>query len=180
MHFWKAGGFFVSALQARTTITKTLGIITTRNNNTQQQQTLSINVPHGRKNQRANESLLPRPHHNTLTTMMLPQQHRSDASKECQMQLAIQAIKQDATLSQRRAAAVYRVSQATLSKRRAGQPSRADSLANSRNLDNNEEQVIVEHILELVARGFPPRLTAMADMADSLRAERNLGHVGVN
>ena len=40
--------------------------------------------------------------------------------------------------------------------------------------------MIVEHILELVARGFPPRLAAVADMANSLRAERNLGHVGIN
>jgi hypothetical protein len=40
--------------------------------------------------------------------------------------------------------------------------------------------VIVEHIVELVTRGFPPRLAAVADMANSLRAERNLGHVGVN
>ena len=40
--------------------------------------------------------------------------------------------------------------------------------------------MIVQHILELVARGFPPRLAAVADMANSLRAERNLGHVGIN
>jgi hypothetical protein len=40
--------------------------------------------------------------------------------------------------------------------------------------------VIVKHILELVARGFPPRLTAVADMANSLRAERNMGHIGSN
>jgi hypothetical protein len=38
----------------------------------------------------------------------------------------------------------------------------------------------VEHILELVARGFPPRLAAVADMANSLRAERNMDQVGVN
>ena len=53
-------------------------------------------------------------------------------------------------------------------------------MANSRNLTNTEKQVIVEHILELVARGFPLRLAAVADMANSLRAERNLGHVGLN
>jgi hypothetical protein len=53
-------------------------------------------------------------------------------------------------------------------------------MANSRKLDDNEEQVIVEHILELVTRGFPPRLAAVADMANSLRAERNMGQVGVN
>jgi hypothetical protein len=40
--------------------------------------------------------------------------------------------------------------------------------------------VIVEYILYLVKRGFPPRLLAVADMANSLRAERGLGHVGLN
>ena len=50
----------------------------------------------------------------------------------------------------------------------------------SRGLNNNEEQVIVKHILHLVKRGFPPRLSAVADMANSLRAERGLGHVGLN
>lgn len=49
-----------------------------------------------------------------------------------------------------------------------------------RNLDQNEEKVIVEHILDLDARGFPPRLAAVADMANSLRAERNLAPVGIN
>jgi uncharacterized protein YoaH (UPF0181 family) len=53
-------------------------------------------------------------------------------------------------------------------------------MANSRNLSNTEEQVIVEHILELVAQGFPPRLAAVADIANSLRAKRNLGYVGLN
>jgi hypothetical protein len=40
--------------------------------------------------------------------------------------------------------------------------------------------VVVKHILQLVARGFPPRLAAVADMANSLRAERKLGQVGTN
>ena len=53
-------------------------------------------------------------------------------------------------------------------------------MANLQNLTNTEEQVIVKHILKLVARGFPPRLTAVADIANSLRAERNLGHVSLN
>jgi uncharacterized protein YoaH (UPF0181 family) len=53
-------------------------------------------------------------------------------------------------------------------------------MANSRNLTATKEQVIVEHILELVARGFPPRLAAVANMANSLRAKRNLGHVSLN
>lgn len=40
--------------------------------------------------------------------------------------------------------------------------------------------MIVDHILELDARGFGPRLADVAAMANSLRAERNLGPVGTN
>ena len=47
-------------------------------------------------------------------------------------------------------------------------------------LDKTEEEVIIQHILDLVERGFPPRLTDVAIMANSLRAGRNLGHVGLN
>jgi hypothetical protein len=48
------------------------------------------------------------------------------------------------------------------------------------NLTEIEEDVVITHILELVARGFPPRLADVADMANSLRAERNMGQVGSN
>jgi hypothetical protein len=51
-------------------------------------------------------------------------------------------------------------------------------IANSRNLDNYKEQVLLKHILDLDARGFGLRLAAVADMANSLRAERGLGHAG--
>jgi uncharacterized protein YoaH (UPF0181 family) len=108
------------------------------------------------------------------------QQGQKDALKDSQINLAVEALKQDLKLSVRRAADIYTVPRTTLRDRRAGRPSRADTMANSRNLTATEEQVIVEHILELVARGFPLRLAAVADMANSLRAERNLGHVGLN
>ena len=129
---------------------------------------------------RVSRSLLPRPHQNTYPTPMPLQQQKSDASNERQILLALQALQQDATLSQRRAAAIYRVPQKTLSDRRAGRPSRADSMPKSRSLTTTEEQVIVGYILELDARGFSPRLAAIADMANSLRAERGIGHVGLN
>ncbi|KAJ8112323.1 hypothetical protein OPT61_g5283 [Boeremia exigua] len=111
---------------------------------------------------------------------MPQQQHNINALKEAQLQLALQALKQDANLSQRRAAAIYSVPQKTLSDRRAGRPSRGDTMPNSRRLDNNEERVIVDHILELDARGFGPQLADVAAMANSLRAKRNLGPVGTN
>jgi hypothetical protein len=111
---------------------------------------------------------------------MPQQQHHLEPSTECQIQLALQALKQDATLSVRRAAAIYNVSRNTLSRRRAGQPSRADSSPNSSKLTKFEEDVIVKHIIKLVTRGFPPRLADVAIMANSLRAERNLDQVGQN
>jgi hypothetical protein len=40
--------------------------------------------------------------------------------------------------------------------------------------------VIVEYILELVTRGFPPKLAAVADIANSLRAERRIGYISFN
>ncbi|KAH9859203.1 hypothetical protein J1614_012280 [Plenodomus biglobosus] len=101
-------------------------------------------------------------------------------SQDARIQLALQALKQDATLSLRRAATLYNVSRATLCDRRAGRASRGDSIPKSRKLDKIEEEVILRHILDLVERGFPPRLAAVADMANSLRDERNLDHVGAN
>ena len=86
---------------------------------------------------------------------MPPQQQQFDASNERQIQLALQALEQDATLSQRRAAAIYGVSQSTISKRRARQPLRVNTMPNSRNLTNTEEWVIVKHIVNLVKQGFP-------------------------
>jgi uncharacterized protein YoaH (UPF0181 family) len=72
------------------------------------------------------------------------------------------------------------VPQTTLRDRRARRPSRADTIANSRNLTATKEQVIVKHILKLVAQGFPLRLAAVANIANSLRAERGLGYISLN
>jgi hypothetical protein len=45
-------------------------------------------------------------------------------------------------------------------------------------LRKTEEDVIVQHILDLDLRGFPPRLATVKDMADSLLAERYEDPVG--
>jgi hypothetical protein len=100
--------------------------------------------------------------------------------KEAQIQLALQAIKQDVTLTLRRAATIYNVSYRTLGNRRAGMPSRRDCTPNSRKLLPTEETVIVQHVFDLDLRGFPPRLAAVKDMADSLLAERHCDPVGQN
>jgi hypothetical protein len=43
-----------------------------------------------------------------------------------------------------------------------------------------EEDVIVQHILDLESRGFPPSLADVKAMADSLLAERNQDPIGKN
>ena len=47
-------------------------------------------------------------------------------------------------------------------------------------LTETEESVIIQHILDLDARGFPPQLAAVKDMADSLLSVRHQDPVGVN
>ena len=99
---------------------------------------------------------------------------------EGDLQLALQAIEQDQNLSERRAADIYNVPRKTLSDRRAGKVSRRDCTPNSMKLLKTEEEVIIQHILDLDSRGFPPRLAAVKDMADSLLAARHQDPVGIN
>ena len=55
-----------------------------------------------------------------------------------------------------------------------------DRAPNSRRLLDTEEEVLVKHVLDLDARGFPARLAAVEDMANSLRDARHLQPVGIN
>jgi hypothetical protein len=59
-------------------------------------------------------------------------------------------------------------------------PSRRDTTPNSRRLTLTEEDVVVQHILNLDARGFPPRLAAVKDIAHLLLAERYCDLVSKN
>ena len=111
---------------------------------------------------------------------MPPRNNVQNSSKESRLQLAIQAIQRDATLSQRRAAAIYSVSQSTLSDRLAGKLSRQDCTPNSMKLLTTEEETVVDYILDCDARGYPLRLPAVKDLADSLLAARHRDPVGPN
>jgi hypothetical protein len=48
------------------------------------------------------------------------------------------------------------------------------------NLTKLKEDVVAEHIINLVERRFPSRLVEVANIANSLRAERNIGYVSLN
>ena len=94
------------------------------------------------------------------------------------MILALEALEKDENLSLRAAAKIYDVSRTTLAQRRVGRLPRRDLLANSRRLTDSEEKAIVQYILELVARSFPPRLRGVEDMANQLLHVRDAPPVG--
>jgi hypothetical protein len=97
---------------------------------------------------------------------------------EARVNLAIEAIKNDENLSIRTAAKIYNVSHTTLIQRRSGRPSRRDIPANSRKLTDLEERAIVQYVIELSTRSFPPRLCNVEDMANQLLRARDAPRVG--
>lgn len=104
----------------------------------------------------------------------------SQKKNEREILLALKAIQNDPSLSIRAAARLYSVDFSTLARRKRGQASRRDSTPNSRKLTDLEESVIVQHILDLDSRSFPPRLSSVEDMANRLLRDRGASRVGKN
>ena len=90
-----------------------------------------------------------------------------------QLILAIQAMQKDPTLRARGAARIYSTDHRKLGRRIHGMRPRRDIPANSRKLTDLEESVLVQYILDLAAKGFPPRLSVVGDMANRLLASRD-------
>jgi len=99
-------------------------------------------------------------------------------SNEAKIILALQALEKDEKLSVRATAKIYRVARKTLGHRRAGKPTRRDIPANSRNLTDLEEQTIVQYVVELYTRAFPPRLGGIEDIANQLLHVRDAPPIG--
>ena len=79
----------------------------------------------------------------------------------------------------RRAAIVYKVSEATLRRRRAGTRSTRDTHPKSSNLTKAEEQTLMKYIRKLNQQGSSPTLRWVKDMANQLRAARDADPVGL-
>ena len=94
--------------------------------------------------------------------------------------LAIQAMKSNASLSLRRAAAVYNVPETTLRSQRAKPSSDYNTHHNASKLQRHEEEAIIQSIRKLNARGFAPTLSYVREMANQLLAVRGGGQVGEN
>ena len=102
----------------------------------------------------------------------------SSASKEARVILALQALQNDTKLSLRAAAKLYNVPVSTLGHRRTGRAVRRDLPANSRRLTDSEEKAIVQYVIELSERAFPPRLAGVEDMANQLLRVRDAPPLG--
>ena len=102
----------------------------------------------------------------------------SISSDEARLVMAIEAIQGPTQLSIRSASRIYNVKRSTLQDRLSGRCARRDTQANSKILTQLEEQSIVEYILDLTTRSFPPRLSSVEDMANQLLAGRSDKRVG--
>lgn len=99
-------------------------------------------------------------------------------SKDSRIYLALRALKQIPSLSLRKAAAAYNVPRSTLTTRQQGTRSRRDSRPKSAKLTTLEEETVVEYVLDLDARLYPPRMSEVKDMADRLLKDRGEESVG--
>ena len=100
------------------------------------------------------------------------------SSKEARVILAVEAIRNNPKLSIAAAAKIYDVASRTIRRRLADIPARRDTTPNSKKLTESEEEAIVQYVLELDARSFPPRLRGVEDMANHLLRVRDAPPVG--
>jgi hypothetical protein len=111
----------------------------------------------------------------------MPQPTQAQTSdQEGRIILAIKALKEGNIESIRAAEMSYDVPFESLRMRLNGITSRRDSTPNSRKLTPYEESALVQYILDLDSRGFPPRPQAVQEMADLLLSERGESPVGIN
>jgi hypothetical protein len=111
---------------------------------------------------------------------MAPPYQLEPSNEEGRIILANQAIKLCHFQSVRAVTTAYDIPRSTYRDRARGIPSRRDCTPNSRKLTPIEELAIVQYILDLDSRGFPPRPQGVREMADLLLAKRNAPPVGKN
>jgi hypothetical protein len=102
----------------------------------------------------------------------------SGPNEEARVILAIKAIQSSSKLSRRAAAKLYNVCESTLRNRMNGRPTVMEYRPVARVLTEIEEDVIVQYILDLDSRGFPPLIEDVREMADHILASRGTQRVG--
>ena len=100
------------------------------------------------------------------------------SSKEARIILAIQAIHKSKNLSITKAAKLYTIPRSTLRDRINGRSSQMETRANRHKITELEEEVIVQYILDMDSRGFPPKLKNVEDIANHILESRGAKRVG--
>ena len=99
-------------------------------------------------------------------------------TQEARVILAIEAIRTAKRMSIRRAAKTYDVPESSLRHRMKGRVAKAEIRNGRHQLTPTEEETLVQYVLDLDSRGFPPRICGVEDMANLLRKTRNAKRVG--
>ncbi len=94
----------------------------------------------------------------------------ASTSNECQLQLTFQTFEKDLQLNIRKAMRFYNVLRTILSIRINDVFVRTSIIVNSRKLTVLKEEVVVQEVLDLDLRGFPPRIYDIEDIVNRLLA----------
>lgn len=103
----------------------------------------------------------------------------SAPTQEARIILAIKAINSSKKTSIRAAAKAYGVPRGTLVDRMKGCASKSEKRNARHKLDPSEEETLIQYVLDLDARGFPPRIAGVKDMADLLLKTRRVKPTGI-
>ncbi len=103
----------------------------------------------------------------------------ASTSNENQLQLVFQTFERDLQLSINEAARFYNIPRTTLSARIKGRSIYIDAMANSRKLTALKEEVVVQKVLNLDSRRFPPQIYDIENMANRLLATYNAMYIGL-
>ena len=96
----------------------------------------------------------------------------SKAQQEGRLLLARQAFQNNQFSSIRQAALAYNVPPKSLENRLNGRVARVNTRANNHKLTPTEEQVLIQWIISMDNRGYPPRVCAVQNAARLLLQQR--------
>ena len=106
----------------------------------------------------------------------MPAQTRLEkVRKEGRKVLALQALQKGQFSSGRHAARLYDVPNSSLNDRQRGRVARVELRANNHKLTETEELALVQWILSMDERGYPPRICAVREAAELLLKQRAIG-----
>jgi hypothetical protein len=103
---------------------------------------------------------------------MTQQQHPLSPCREGRILLASRALHEKRVTSQRKVSRLYSVPRTTLHRQLQGTQPKHETTSVNRKLSTTEEQSLVQWILDLDRRGFPPQVIDVRRMADALLAAR--------